>query len=97
MFFCFIYLRFFLDENFSVSHVSRGIIGMANKGRHTNGSQFYITLGPAKWMDAKYVAFGKIIEGSKTLFDIESINTLNERPIKEVRIAGCGAYEIPNA
>jgi len=46
------------DENFVISHDRRGIVGMANKGRHTNGSQFYITLQPAKWMDTKYVAFG---------------------------------------
>ena len=46
------------DENFIMSHDRRGIVGMANKGRHTNGSQFYITLQPAKWMDTKYVAFG---------------------------------------
>ena len=46
------------DENFSVKHDSRGILGMANQGRHTNGSQFYITCQPAPWMDTKYVAFG---------------------------------------
>lgn len=48
----------FTDENFAVSHSRRGMVGMANKGRHTNGSQFYITLQPTKWMDTKYVAFG---------------------------------------
>ena len=48
----------FEDENFSISHDSRGIVGMANKGRHTNGSQFYVTLNPAPWMDKRYVAFG---------------------------------------
>ena len=46
------------DEDFSIPHSKRGIVGMANKGRHTNGSQFYITLQPAPWMDTKYVAFG---------------------------------------
>jgi peptidyl-prolyl cis-trans isomerase-like 6 len=49
---------YFTDENFAVSHSRRGMVGMANKGRHTNGSQFYITLQPTKWMDTKYVAFG---------------------------------------
>ena len=47
-----------LDENYSVKHTSRGILGMANQGRHTNGSQYYITFQPAPWMDTKYVAFG---------------------------------------
>jgi len=31
---------------------------MANHGRNTNSSQFYITLKPAPWMDKQYVAFG---------------------------------------
>ena len=46
------------DENFIMQHNERGIVGMANKGRHTNGSQFYITLQPCEWMNTKYVAFG---------------------------------------
>lgn len=33
---------------------------MANKGRHSNGSQFYITLQPAPYLDKKYVAFGYV-------------------------------------
>lgn len=47
-----------LDESFAVSHSKRGILGMANKGPHSNGSQFYITLQPTPWMDRTYVAFG---------------------------------------
>ena len=55
----FFYLALFTsDENFAMKHTRRGILGMANKGRHTNGSQFYITLQPASWMNTKYVAFG---------------------------------------
>lgn len=46
------------DESFAVSHNKRGILGMANQGPHSNGSQFYITLQPTQWMDRKYVAFG---------------------------------------
>ena len=41
-----------------IPHNARGIVGMANKGRHTNGSQFYVCLQPTPWMDNKYVAFG---------------------------------------
>ncbi|KAF7643385.1 hypothetical protein LDENG_00240570, partial [Lucifuga dentata] len=52
-----IYGPTFEDESFAVSHTKRGILGMANKGAHSNGSQFYITLQPALWMDRKYVAF----------------------------------------
>lgn len=33
---------------------------MANKGRHSNGSQFYITLQPVPYLDKKCVAFGYV-------------------------------------
>lgn len=49
---------FFADESYAVCHDCPGIIGMANKGRNTNASQFYITLKPCPWMDGQYVAFG---------------------------------------
>lgn len=51
----------FADESFAVCHSKRGILGMANKGPHTNGSQFYITLQPTQWMDKTYVAFGFVV------------------------------------
>ncbi|XP_073076908.1 probable inactive peptidyl-prolyl cis-trans isomerase-like 6 isoform X2 [Manis javanica] len=53
-----IYGPTFEDENFSVPHNKRGVLGMVNKGRHSNASQFYITLQPAPYLDRKYVAFG---------------------------------------
>ncbi|KAK3098704.1 hypothetical protein FSP39_022239 [Pinctada imbricata] len=80
----------FEDENFAVKHNKRGIVGMANKGRHTNGSQFYITLQSTPWMDTKYVAFGQVIEGTETLKKMEEQETMNERPTKDIKITGCG-------
>lgn len=85
-----IYGPVFEDENFAIKHTRRGMVGMANKGRHTNGSQFYITLQPAKWMDTQYVAFGQVIEGTDTLKAIEEQDTMNERPMKEIKITACG-------
>jgi len=85
-----IYGSVFEDENFDVKFTRRGIVGMANKGRHTNGSQFFITLNPAAWMNTKYVAFGQVIEGTETLKAIEEVDTMNQRPYKEVKIKDCG-------
>ena len=48
----------YADECYAVAHDSAGVLGMANHGRNTNNSQFYITLSPALWMDRQYVAFG---------------------------------------
>ncbi|XP_019393435.1 PREDICTED: peptidyl-prolyl cis-trans isomerase-like 6 isoform X1 [Crocodylus porosus] len=83
----------FEDENFSIPHNKRGVLGMANKGRHSNGSQFYITLQPAPYLDRKYVAFGQLIEGTEVLQKLEDIPTCNERPVVECKIISCGVFE----
>lgn len=82
----------FEDENYAVPHNTRGILGMANKGRHTNASQFYITLQPTPWMDTQYVAFGTLIEGTELLNQIEKIPTFNERPKVDCKIESCGLF-----
>ncbi|XP_007484488.1 probable inactive peptidyl-prolyl cis-trans isomerase-like 6 isoform X2 [Monodelphis domestica] len=80
------------DENYAVLHDKRGILGMANQGRHTNGSQFYITLQKAPYLDRKYVAFGQLIEGTRVLQILEVAETVNERPVYTCRITDCGNY-----
>ncbi|NXD80011.1 PPIL6 protein, partial [Halcyon senegalensis] len=88
-----IYGPTFEDESFSVRHSGRGVLGMANKGRHSNGSQFYITLQPTPYLDKKYVAFGQLIEGTEVLQRLEAVPTYNERPTVACKIINCGTFE----
>ncbi|NXI52214.1 PPIL6 protein, partial [Chloroceryle aenea] len=88
-----IYGPTFEDESFSIRHSGRGVLGMANKGRHSNGSQFYIILQPTPYLDKKYVAFGQLIEGTEVLQKLEAVTTYNERPTVACKIMNCGTFQ----
>ncbi|THU48311.1 hypothetical protein C4D60_Mb09t24900 [Musa balbisiana] len=80
----------FADENFVLNHDSPGLLSMANAGRDTNGSQFFITFKPAPHLDGKHVVFGKLILGHETLKNIESVDVDSDRPVVPVKIVNCG-------
>ncbi|MEK7531684.1 MAG: peptidylprolyl isomerase [Patescibacteria group bacterium] len=77
----------FEDEINDVKLV-RGVLGMANAGPDTNGSQFFIvTLEATPWLDGKHTAFGKIISGMEVVEKIEGAQTEgSDRPLKPIVI-----------
>ena len=91
-----IYGEKFNDEDFILSHRSAGWVAMANHGKDTNGSQFYILLTKARWLDRKHVVFGKVVRGFDVLEVIGNvpINPDTAYPKKKVTIIDCGVNSL---
>ena len=53
-----------------IAHDREGILSMANAGRNTNGSQFFITYGPTPHLNGKHGVFGRVTEGINVLRSI---------------------------
>lgn len=60
----------FVNEYSDLSFDKPGVVAMANAGPDTNGSQFFITFGPAEWLDGGYTIFGQVIEGMDVVMSI---------------------------
>ena len=58
-----IYGTKFEDENVINKHIGGGLLSMANAGKNTNGSQFFITFDSFPHLDGKHTVFGKVTSG----------------------------------
>jgi cyclophilin family peptidyl-prolyl cis-trans isomerase len=48
-----------------------GVLGLANAGPDTNGSQFFVTMAPVARLDGGYTIFGQVQEGMGSVYDVE--------------------------
>jgi cyclophilin family peptidyl-prolyl cis-trans isomerase len=68
-------------------HDGPGWLSMANSGPDTNGSQFFITLGPARYLDFVHAIFGRVTEGLDLLPQIQPGDTMQVKIIRRGAVA----------
>jgi cyclophilin family peptidyl-prolyl cis-trans isomerase len=73
----------FANEDSDLTFDKPGVVAMANAGRDTNGSQFFITFVPTPQLNGGYTIFGQVIEG------MEVVNAITRRdPTKNPSFPG---------
>src|SRR5262249_17449082 len=91
-----IYGARFDDESFegkAGKHCGRGTLSMANAGKNTNGSQFFICTAPTPHLDGKHVVFGQVVKGYDVVKKMEAVGSRGGQPTAKVTITDCGKVE----
>lgn len=92
-----IYGPYFDDEIVAkLSHDRKGVVAMANAGRNTNSSQFFLTFKAVPHLDGKHTVFGQVSEEClSVLDDIALVPCKDKKPIKAVKIFSATVLDNP--
>ena len=64
-----------------------GLLAMANAGRNTNGSQFFITTVPTPWLNGRHTIFGAVVDGFDVVSKIENTKVdSRDKPLTPIKI-----------
>ena len=85
-----IYGTKFADENFLNRHDRPFLLSMANAGKNTNGSQFFITFVKTPHLDGKHVVFGEVVDGQQIVQFMESKGSQSGQTTTPMFISNCG-------
>ena len=66
-------------------HNAPGTLSMANSGTNSNGSQFFIAVTNAYWLDDVHTVFGKVVSGMPVVYAMSQVATgANDKPLTNV-------------
>ena len=85
-----------------LKHTGAGVLAMANSGKNTNGSQFFITLAPTPWLDGKHTVFGRVSGGMRVIQRLGLAKCVaGDKPEQDLRIVRATPYwgepQLPSA
>jgi peptidyl-prolyl cis-trans isomerase A (cyclophilin A) len=82
----------------SLRFTNSGVLAMANSGTNSNGSQFFLTLANASFLNDGYTAFGELIGGTNVMLAIGQVATdANSKPLTNVVIQNIGIRTVGTA
>jgi len=79
----------------TLRHNAAYTVSMANSGRQTNGSQFFITVGPTSWLNDVHTVFGRVTAGTAVIDQINAVATTGtplDRPLTPITIQAVNIY-----
>ncbi|KJX93967.1 Pro isomerase domain-containing protein [Zymoseptoria brevis] len=85
----------FDDENLDWREMdAAGLVCSANRGKNTNGSQFFLTLEACPHLNGKHTIFGRLVGGDDTLAKIAKVKVDGKDcPVTPVLVSRCGELE----